>query len=217
MEGGEDDAAVVAARGLPFESRVASSNWRVRVEAYADALKEAAGPPVAAADSALLRDFGAATPKVAADGNANALDSGLEAINAFLACAAATDAWAAGAAPALSAALVSKGLTARAKTAGRASEALLLLVQLDTADVVCDALFKGLQGKLPKGVAACADVLLSALRAFGPRVVKPSPLLKACGPLFDHKDGSVRDNAKEIAARFCARCVTILNPLRRWS
>ena len=39
----------------------------------------------------------------------------------------------------------------------------------------------------------------SPRRAFGPRVVKPSPVLKACGPLFDHKDKAVRDGAKELA------------------
>jgi len=59
--------------------------------------------------------------------------------------------------------------------------------------------FKGLQGKVPKGVAACVDVLLQALRAFGLRVVKPTPLLKAAGPLFDHKDKAVRDGAKDVA------------------
>ena len=60
-------------------------------------------------------------------------------------------------------------------------------------------MFKGLQGKVPKGVAACVDVLLQALRAFGLRVVKPTPLLKAAGPLFDHKDKAVRDGAKDVA------------------
>lgn len=35
--------------------------------------------------------------------------------------------------------------------------------------------------------------------AFGVRVVKPTPLLKASGPLFDHKDAAVRDTAKALA------------------
>lgn len=33
------------------------------------------------------------------------------------------------------------------------------------------------------------------------RVVKPSPLLKACGPLLDHRDKAVRDGAKDLAVR----------------
>jgi hypothetical protein len=106
--------------------------------------------------------------------------------------------------------LVAKGLAARPKTATRASEALLLLVELDAAEAtqarcaaarsrrprarphraptrplhahVCalltrpactpwglqEALFKGLLGKVPKGVAACVDVLLQALKCDRP-------------------------------------------------
>jgi hypothetical protein len=60
---------------------------------------------------------------------------------------------------------------------------------------------KGSAGKLPKGVAACVDVLLQALRAFGVRVVKPTPVMKCVATLVDHKDGSVRENAKEVAVR----------------
>ena len=41
--------------------------------------------------------------------------------------------------------------------------------------------------------------VLRRLRSFGVRVVKPSPVLKACSPLLDHKDKSVRDGAKELA------------------
>ena len=36
------------------------------------------------------------------------------------------------------------------------------------------------------------------------RVIKPSPVLKACSPLLDHKDKSVRDGAKELAVRMRA-------------
>jgi len=64
-----------------------------------------------------------------------------------------------------------------------------------------EACVKGSAGKLPKGVAACVDVLLQALRAFGVRVVKPTPVMKCVATLVDHKDGSVRENAKEVAVR----------------
>jgi len=46
---------------------------------------------------------------------------------------------------------------------------------------------------LPPNVRTC--------RSFGVRVIKPSPVLKACSPLLDHKDKSVRDGAKELAVR----------------
>ena len=48
-------------------------------------------------------------------------------------------------------------------------------------------------------MAACVAVLLAAVKAYGVRVVKPTPVLKACGPLLDHKDKGVRDGAKELA------------------
>lgn len=43
--------------------------------------------------------------------------------------------------------------------------------------------------------------VLSFPSGFGVRVVKPTPILKAVGPLFDHKDSTVRDKAKDIAVR----------------
>jgi hypothetical protein len=59
---------------------------------------------------------------------------------------------------------------------------------------------------------------LCTFRAFGVRVIKPSPVLKACSPLLDHKDKSVRDGAKELAVRvplpaakrFAVRCTVLL-------
>ena len=35
--------------------------------------------------------------------------------------------------------------------------------------------------------------------AFGIKNIKPQPILKAAGPLFDHKDAAVRDKAKDLA------------------
>jgi len=76
---------------------------------------------------------------------------------------------------------------------------------------------KGLSGKVPKAVAACLDVLLSALRAFGVRVVKPSPLLKAAAGLLDHKDGAVRVGVKDISARTRGDIWGAADARRRWS
>ena len=64
-----------------------------------------------------------------------------------------------------------------------------------------EALATGCQGKLPKCVAACVDVLLQALRAFGVRIIKPTPLMRCVASLVDHKDGAVREGAKEVAVR----------------
>ena len=161
--------------------------------------------------------------------------------------------------------LVSKGLTARPKTVTRASDALLLLIELDAAEATVVSpnaarlrrrrrgvrgaacllgwsahccMLAGLAFQRPARQAAerrcCLRVspaasrqvrsarwcpckplrrartdFASALllrnartcRSFGVRVIKPSPVLKACSPLLDHKDKSVRDGAKELAVR----------------
>jgi hypothetical protein len=60
---------------------------------------------------------------------------------------------------------------------------------------------------LPKSVAACVDVLLQALRAFGVRIIKPTPLMRCVASLVDHKDGAVREGAKEVAV--CPRCLCL--------
>ena len=82
------------------------------------------------------------------------------------------------------------------------SRACAALLSCSHAPVTAqEALFKGTTGKVPKAVAACVETLLQSLRAFGPRIIKPTPLLKAAGPLFDHKDKAVRDGVKDIAVR----------------
>ena len=47
----------------------------------------------------------------------------------------------------------------------------------------------------------CFCIVRVVRRSFGVRVIKPSPVLKAVGPLFDHKDNAVRDGAKDLAVR----------------
>ena len=101
-EEGDADALVRDAERLPWAERLTHAHWRVRAEAYAAVTTAAAGD--VDVGSSPLSDFGAlsrscvlscAFPhaqrragavcnKAAADGNANALDAGLEALVAFL-------------------------------------------------------------------------------------------------------------------------------------
>jgi hypothetical protein len=108
----DDDALVRDAQALPWEERFAHAHWRVRSEAYAAVTAAAGG--AADATASPLAEFGARlgaagvacaprlraaeqsrrhgvacagalANKATADGNANALDGGLEALVAFLA------------------------------------------------------------------------------------------------------------------------------------
>jgi hypothetical protein len=56
-EGADDDALVREAKALPLPERLAHANWRVRVDAYADVVKEAVCAQDASAQP--LKDFGA--------------------------------------------------------------------------------------------------------------------------------------------------------------
>ncbi len=51
-----------------------------------------------------------------------------------------------------------------------------------------ELLTKGITQKNPKVVSGCLSTLTDCLKAFGAKVVKVSPLLKATLPLLDHRD-----------------------------
>ena len=123
---------------------------------------------------------------------------GLDAVNAFLGIADADAARAR--AGAVMAAVVAKGMSGRPKTVERAMETCLLLCELECAEVVVAALVdKGTKHKVPKCALASTEALRATLAAFGtPGVVPPKPILKGIAPLFDSKDGKVRDAAKEL-------------------
>lgn len=103
-EGDDTEALLRDAQRLPWEARLTHAHWAVRVQAYGAVTAAAA----AAGDinASPLSDFGALSPrrvpscafltrgaavagavsnKAASDGNAPALDAGLEALVAFLA------------------------------------------------------------------------------------------------------------------------------------
>ena len=123
---------------------------------------------------------------------------GLDAVNAFLEIADADAARAR--AGAVMAAVVAKGMSGRPKTVQRATETCLLLCELECAEVVVAALVdKGTKHKVPKCALASTEALRATLAAFGtPGVVPPKPILKGIAPLFESKDGKVRDAAKEL-------------------
>lgn len=59
-------------------------------------------------------------------------------------------------------------------------------------------LTKGLTQKNPKAAAGSLNALTECLRAFGAKVIKVSPLLKATLPLLDHRDKTIREEGKQL-------------------
>jgi len=64
--------------------------------------------------------------------------------------------------------------------------------------VVEELIEKGLKQKNPKAVAGTLQALAEILRAFGAKIIKVSPLLKATTPLLDHRDKGIREEGKQL-------------------
>ncbi|KAJ3095578.1 Microtubule-associated protein, microtubule dynamics during spindle orientation, partial [Physocladia obscura] len=72
----------------------------------------------------------------------------------------------------------------------KALDIVLMFIELENkADAVLEDLLPTLDHKNPKNVAAL----------YGSKVVPPKPLLKTLAKLFDHKDGTVRTEAMNLA------------------
>ncbi|KAJ3290966.1 Cytoskeleton associated protein 5 [Rhizoclosmatium sp. JEL0117] len=85
-------------------------------------------------------------------------------------------------------------------TRQKSVDIILMFVELENkADAVLEDVIPGLDHKTPKNVAACVSALKEMLRNFGSKVVPVKPLLKQLAKLFDHKDGTVRTEATNLA------------------
>ena len=87
---------------------------------------------------------------------------------------------------------------------------ILMYCEIEHYEKVIEELIKGLAQKNPKTVAGCINNMTDCLKAFGAKVIKVSPLLKAIVPLLDHRDKPVRDEGKAMIVEayrletFCA-------------
>ena len=104
---------------------------------------------------ASLRLAGESAKQVAGDSNANALDIGLDAINAFL--AVADEDYARGHASGVMANVVAKAMSGRPKTVERGTETAMLLCELEAGETVVEALLKGTKHRVPKVALASVE------------------------------------------------------------
>jgi cytoskeleton-associated protein 5 len=80
--------------------------------------------------------------------------------------------------------------------------------EIEQYEKVIEELIKGLAQKNPKSVAACVNSMTDCLKAFGAKVIKVSPLLKAVVPLLDHRDQPVREGGKHLVVEAYRSVVT---------
>ena len=94
----------------------------------------------------------------------------------------------------------------KTKTKDLANQIVLMFCEIEVYEKVIEELIKGLAQKNPKVVSGCINNITSCLHAFGAKVIKVSPLLKAIIPLLDHRDKTVREEGKNtfnILPIFC--------------
>lgn len=80
----------------------------------------------------------------------------------------------------------------------KATEAILLYVELDVADPVIEELLPLMSHKLPKIVAATLGAFTSIYHAFGCTTVQPKPVLKILPKVYGHADKNVRSEAQNL-------------------
>lgn len=106
-------------------------------------------------------------------------------------------------APELISGLISKCLISpKVRTKELAHEIILMLIEIERHELVIEELLKGVDNKTPKIVSSCITLIRLALNSFGPKIVKPAPLIKfitSPGAGLDAKDKSARDESKQLA------------------
>ena len=86
----------------------------------------------------------------------------------------------------------------KTKTKDLANQIVLMFCEIEQYEKTIEELIKGLAQKNPKVVSGCISNITSCLHAFGAKVIKVSPLLKAVIPLLDHRDKTVREEGKGL-------------------
>ena len=86
----------------------------------------------------------------------------------------------------------------KTKTKDLAKQIVLMFCEVEAYEKTIEELLKGLTQKNPKVVSGCVNAMTECLHAFGAKVIKVSPLLKAVVPLLDHRDKAVREEGKNL-------------------
>ncbi|KAJ5503943.1 hypothetical protein N7463_006817 [Penicillium fimorum] len=198
---------------LSLPDRFAHKNWKVRKEGYEDAKAQFEKTPDESHPvfEPFLQDPGLWKGAVA-DSNVAAQSEGLAAYCAFLkfgGAQACTRSRAYTIGP-----IAEKGLPST-RPAGKASaqEALLLCVEVDTADPVIEELLPILSHKVPKVVAATLAALTLIYHNFGCKLVDPKQTLKALTKVFGHADKNVRAEAQNLTVELYRWLREAIKPL----
>ena len=183
---------------LSLDERIAHKNWKVRLESYKELsrLFHLATSP----KDAIFRDQWEAVKKAPLEANAATQELALALVVSFLKCSdlgiksRGT----------LVGPLVEKGLTATKLPArANALEALMLLIEADTAPPVIDELLQilGSSVKQPKMIVAVLGALREIVKCFGCPTIPWKPIVKQLSSgdvYFGHADKNVRQESTNL-------------------
>ncbi|XP_078670183.1 cytoskeleton-associated protein 5-like isoform X1 [Branchiostoma floridae x Branchiostoma belcheri] len=180
-------------RKLPTDDKCVHKVWKARVAGYEEATKlfktqKSEKSPEFAKYLGLVKKF-------VTDNNAIAQEKGLDAVLAFVENAADAKKTAGEVIPGI----VTKVLNARPKTKEKGVEICMMYIEIERQDIVQEEIMKGFTNKQPKVVAACIQVLTEALRCYGNKIMPIKPVVKTLPPLLEHKDKTVREEAKQLS------------------
>ncbi|KAI0545348.1 ARM repeat-containing protein [Xylaria curta] len=197
MADGEPDYSA-----LPLTERWVHKVWKVRKQAYEDAIKQF--ELTADEHDPAFRPFNqdpSLWKGAVADSNVAAQSDGIAAYCAFLKfggrenCVRSRGQ--------VVAPIVEKGLVStRPATKASSVEALLLLVELDVAAPVIEDILPAISAKQPKVIAAALAALTTIFHNYGCKVADPKPALKILPKAFGHADKNVRAEATNLAVEF---------------
>lgn len=136
--------------------------------------------------------------KFPVDSNAAAQEKGLAAVFAFV--ESSSPSVSAKVASEIISGIITKCLTSpKAKTKELAVDIIMMYIEIEKHELVSEELIKGLDNKTPKIVCACINILKDSLKSFGPRVIKPSPLIKFLSKGLEDRDKNVREETKQLS------------------
>ncbi|EPX70903.1 TOG Alp14 [Schizosaccharomyces octosporus yFS286] len=176
---------------LPLETRITHKVWKARLGAYEELNKSfsLSGSPT---DSCF--DLWARQPdlwrSVLADSNVAAQGAGVTAFVSF--CKYADPSYIIKCRELAAAAISEKCLTSRVSTKSDAIEALMLMIEVDTAAPVIEPLLPSLSARSPKVITANVSAIADLIEQFGTKIIPPKPIVGQLKSLFGHADKNVR-------------------------
>lgn len=187
---------------LPLSERLAHKVWKVRLEAYEEHTKQFENSR--SEHDGCFEGFNSQpelVKKAVLDANVVAQETAVSMLCSFLQYGGTAANVARLKNGGLVTALCEKGLSSsRAGTKAKATEALLLFVELSSdPDAIVEEISLHVGNRLPKLVAGTVLALTAIVENYGCQVVSPKPLIPVLVKLFSHADRNVRAETTKLA------------------